>query len=176
MNAAAFDHITDIDELREAMRAELARRDAEIAKRDAEIDRRDAVIAQHDTILGKRDREIRLQSARIEQLAQVIAKFQRMQFAARSEKFDPTQQALFDDAFGADLGAPRLNWMCCARRRANARSPSVSRCRRIAWTTSTSAAWMRCVKRCQSDSLCRRDYCTTITIGIRCAATTGATG
>lgn len=105
MNAAAFDHITDIDELREAMRAEMARRDAEIAKLDAEIDRRDAVIAQHDTILGKRDREIRLQSARIEQLAQVIAKFQRMQFAARSEKFDPTQQALFDDAFGADLGA-----------------------------------------------------------------------
>ena len=73
MNAAAFDHITDIDELREAMRAEMARRDAEIAKLDAEIDRRDAVIAQHDTILGKRDREIRLQSARIEQLAQVIA-------------------------------------------------------------------------------------------------------
>jgi transposase len=98
MSLAAFDHITDIDALRAAMRAE-------IAKRDAEIGQRDAVIATYETVLGKRDREIRLQSTRIEQLTQVIAKLQRLHFAARSEKFDPNQQALFDAAFGSDIGA-----------------------------------------------------------------------
>jgi transposase len=101
MNAVALDPHTEL----EMLRAEITKRDAEIRKRDAQIRDRDAEIAKHETVLGKRDREIRLQAARIEQLAQVIAKFQRMQFAARSEKFDPTQQALFDDAFGADLGA-----------------------------------------------------------------------
>ena len=115
MHSASLDAITDIEILRAVIRdqreaiagrdAEITKRDAVLAELDAEITRRDAVIAKHETVLGKRDREIRFKDAKIEQLAQAIAKFQRLQFAARSEKFDPTQQALFDAAFGADIGA-----------------------------------------------------------------------
>lgn len=73
MNAAALDHITDVDVLR-----------AEIAKRDAEI---------------------RFKSAKIEQLTHTIAMLQRLQFAARSEKFDPTQQALFAAAADEEIAS-----------------------------------------------------------------------
>ena len=100
MHSASLDAITDIEILRAVIRdqreaiagrdAEITKRDAVLAELDAEITRRDAVIAKHETVLGKRDREIRFKDAKIEQLAQAIAKFQRLQFAARSEKFDPT--------------------------------------------------------------------------------------
>ncbi len=77
MDLAALDDITDIATLRELMRIEIA----------------------------KRDREITFKSAKIDQLTHTIAVLQRLQFAARAEKFDPTQQALFDTAIGADLAA-----------------------------------------------------------------------
>jgi len=64
MNAAALDHLTDID----ALRAALAARDAEIAKRDL----------------------------RIEQLEHLLRLLKRQQYSPSAEKFDPTQQALFD--------------------------------------------------------------------------------
>ncbi len=77
MDLAALDDITDIATLRELMRIEIA----------------------------KRDRDITFKSAKIDQLTHTIAVLQRLQFAARAEKFDPTQQALFDTAIGADLAA-----------------------------------------------------------------------
>jgi transposase len=84
MNLAALDTITDFAALRDVMLTEIATRDATLAKRDAEI---------------------RAKSTRIDQLEYLIRVLKRQQFAARSEQFDPTQQALFDATAAADVAA-----------------------------------------------------------------------
>ena len=70
MNAAALDHLTDIDALRTAMLAEI----------------------------GKRDQ-------RIEQLEHLVRVLKRQQYSASAEKFDPTQQALFDAAADEEIAS-----------------------------------------------------------------------
>jgi transposase len=80
MHCEALDHITDLDVLRR-------------------------MVLQRDADIAKRDHEIHFKTAKIDHLMQVIAKLQRLQFAARSERFDPAQQALFDAALQADLRA-----------------------------------------------------------------------
>lgn len=62
-------------------------------------------IANHQAVIAKRDREIVYKAAKIEQLTREIARLRRVQFAARTEKLDPEQRALFDEAITADLAA-----------------------------------------------------------------------
>ena len=61
----------------DALRAALAARDAEIAKRDL----------------------------RIEQLEHLLRLLKRQQYSASAEKFDPTQQALFDAAADEEIAS-----------------------------------------------------------------------
>jgi len=80
MYCEALDDITDLDVLRQ-------------------------MVLQRDAVIAKRDHEILFKTAKIDHLTQVIAKLQRLEFAARSERFDPAQRALFDAALQADLAA-----------------------------------------------------------------------
>jgi transposase len=54
----------------------------------------------------------------------VIAKLQRLEFAARSERFDPAQRALFDAALQADLAAAETEFL--ALRTPEAQTPVLS--------------------------------------------------
>ncbi len=87
MHAATLDTITDVDTLRGMIREQL----------DA--------IAQHEAIVAQRDRAIVHKEAKIAALTAEIARLRRVQFAARSERLDPDQRALFDESLAADLAA-----------------------------------------------------------------------
>ncbi len=80
MHCEAIDRITDLDVLRQ-------------------------MVLQRDAVIAKRDHEILFKTAKIDHLTQVIKNLQRLEFAARSERFDPAQRALFDAALQADLSA-----------------------------------------------------------------------
>jgi transposase len=80
VDAAALNAITDIEVLRGLVREQLAT----IAEREHTI----------------RDRDLK-----IEKLTHELARLRRVQFAARSERMDPAQRALFDEAMAADLAA-----------------------------------------------------------------------
>jgi transposase len=93
----------------------LAERDAVIAERDvlitsnealiAQISEYDAAIAKSEAVLARRDESIRTRDIHIEALTHEVARLRRMQFAAKSERMDPEQRALFDDTMAADLAA-----------------------------------------------------------------------
>lgn len=105
MHCEAIDRITDLDVLRRMVLqrdAALLDKAAELA--DIEIKQRHA-LAQRDAAIAKRDHEIHFKTAKIDHLTQVIKNLQRLAFAARSERFDPAQRALFDSALQADLAA-----------------------------------------------------------------------
>lgn len=101
MNTAQLNAITDVDVLRALVSESIA----EIAKRDAVLAERDAVLAERDAVIAKRDREIVYKTAKIDQLTREILRLRRVQFAARSEKLDPDQRVLFDEAIAADIAA-----------------------------------------------------------------------
>jgi len=95
--------------------AVIARSDAVIAERNAlvlsnealaaQISEHSAVIAKSDAVIARRDESIRTRDIHIEALTHEIARLRRMQFAAKSERMDPEQRALFDDTMAADLAA-----------------------------------------------------------------------
>jgi len=95
--------ITDIDELRQVTAQ---------------------MIARHAAKIGKRDAEIRFKSAKLEKLTHLLAVLRRAQFAARSEKFDPTQQTLFDEAVAEKIAAIKceIEALTPAVKRARARA------------------------------------------------------
>ena len=53
----------------------------------------------------ERRREIHYKQTKIDALTAEIARLRRVQFAARSEKMNPEQRALFDEAIEADIAA-----------------------------------------------------------------------
>ncbi len=55
--------------------------------------------------IAARDRAIVYKDCKIAQLSAEIARLQRVQFAARSEKMDPEQRALFEESMAADIAA-----------------------------------------------------------------------
>lgn len=101
MDAATLATITDAD----VLRAIVAEKVAEIAQHTATIAQRDAVIAEREERLASRERTIVYKDAKIAKLTAEIARLRRVQFAARSEKMDPDQRALFDEAMAADIAA-----------------------------------------------------------------------
>src|SRR5487761_2476388 len=56
-------------------------------------------------IIAGRDRDIVYKDAKIAALTHEIARIKRWIFAARSEKLDPAQRALFDESLGEDSAA-----------------------------------------------------------------------
>ncbi|MFC5582818.1 IS66 family transposase [Rhodanobacter terrae] len=69
-----------------------------IAERDTQIAQQVAVITRHERTITERE-------ARISVLTAEIARLRRAQFAARSEKMDPAQRALFEETMAADIAA-----------------------------------------------------------------------
>jgi transposase len=65
---------------------------------------RGLVLEQLQSIAG-RDRDIVYKDAKIAALTHEIARIKRWIFAARSEKLDPAQRALFDESLGEDIAA-----------------------------------------------------------------------
>ncbi len=108
----ALEQITDIDVLRRMVAHNIeviAVQDAAISERDRQLATLSTshaqALSERDTEIAKRDHEIHFKTAKIEHLTQVIKNLQRLEFAARSERFDPAQRALFDAALQADLAA-----------------------------------------------------------------------
>ena len=111
MDVAQLTSITDAQQLREIVLDQMsviAERDAlrtQLAEREQHIAQRDERIARHEALIASRDRTIVYKEAKIAKLTAEIRRLQRVQFAARSEKMDPEQRALFDEAMAADLAA-----------------------------------------------------------------------
>lgn len=63
------------------------------------------MIEARDAEIRKRDREIHFKQTKIDVLTAEIARLRRVQFAARSEKMNPDQRALFDEAIETDIAA-----------------------------------------------------------------------
>jgi len=97
----ALENITDIAVLRRMVTQHIER----IAALDGEVSTHAQTLRERDAEIARRDREICFKTAKIEQLTHALALLRRMQFAARSERFDPAQQALFDAAVAADIAA-----------------------------------------------------------------------
>ena len=87
MDHAAINDITDVQTLR-----------AMLVERDQAIASHQQAIVRHERTLVERD-------ARIAWLAAEVARLRRLQFAARSEKMDPTQRALFEETLAEEIGA-----------------------------------------------------------------------
>lgn len=76
-----------------------------IATRDQQITQHATVIAQHVATISRHERTISAREARIALLTDHIAQLRRARFGSRSEKMDPDQRALFDEAMDADIAA-----------------------------------------------------------------------
>ena len=87
MDHAALNDITDVQMLR-AMVAEKLQ-----------------VIAEQDQIIAQHEHTITFKNAKIDKLTHEIARLRRVQFAAKSERMDPAQRELFDEAMAADIAA-----------------------------------------------------------------------
>jgi transposase len=108
MDSVQLATITDADVLRGIVAnalEQIAERDQSIAHFTTEIEARDAALSARDLEIARRDHTIAWKSAEIERLTAEIARLRRVQFAARSEKMDPDQRALFDETMAADLAA-----------------------------------------------------------------------
>ena len=62
-------------------------------------------ITEHEALIVRHEQTITHKQARIAVLTAEIARLRRVQFAARSEKVDPGQRALFDESMAADIAA-----------------------------------------------------------------------
>jgi transposase len=83
----------------------IAERDRQIAQQVAVITRHEHTITQHARTITQHERTITEREARIRVLTAEIARLRRVQFAARSEKMDPAQRALFEETMAADIAA-----------------------------------------------------------------------
>lgn len=101
MDLAQLNSITDI----EALRALVAEQLDVIAQRDQKIVDHEQQLAQRDALLASRDRTLVHKDAKIAALSAEIVRLRRVQFAAKSEKLDPAQRALFEEAMAADIAA-----------------------------------------------------------------------
>jgi transposase len=97
--------IAEHEALITAHRHALAEREAQLAERDMRIAERDARIAERDALISTHGRTIVFKDATIDALTQELARLRRLQYAAKSERFDPAQREMFDEAMAADLAA-----------------------------------------------------------------------
>jgi len=94
MDATQLAAITDADVLRGIVAEKLV----VIARHEAQLTANDAQIAARDRLIVYKDSKIAALNAE-------VARLRRVQFAARSEKMDPDQRALFDETLSADIAA-----------------------------------------------------------------------
>jgi transposase len=94
------------------------------------------VIAAHELTITRHEHTIAFKSAKIDKLTHEIARLRRVQFAAKSERMDPAQRELFDEAMAADIAALEAELASLkpprpSPRPASAIRPRVAHCRRI---------------------------------------------
>ena len=94
MDEATLNAITDADALRALVREQMAT-----------VARHQEVIVQHELTIARRDHEIAYKTAKIDKLTHELARLRRMQFSAKSERMNPEQRELFDEAMAADIAA-----------------------------------------------------------------------
>ncbi|MHB1271450.1 MAG: IS66 family transposase [Rhodanobacter sp.] len=87
MDHAALNDISDVQTLRAMVAEKLL------------------LIAENEKIIAERDHTIAFKDAKIAKLTHEIARLRRVQFAAKSERMDPAQRELFDEAMAADIAA-----------------------------------------------------------------------
>jgi transposase len=63
------------------------------------------VIADQGQLIAQHEHTIAFKDAKIGKLTHEIARLRRVQFAAKSERMDPAQRELFDEAMAADIAA-----------------------------------------------------------------------
>ena len=63
------------------------------------------VIAAHEQTIAQHEHTITFKDAKIDKLTHEIARLRRVQFAVKSERMDPAQRELFDEAMAADIAA-----------------------------------------------------------------------
>lgn len=108
MDTTQLAAITDVETLRGMVAqklVELSDRDAQLTAHQAQIAAHVATIAAHEAQATSQQRTIIYKSAKIATLTAEIMRLRRVQFAARSEKMDPEQRALFDETMAADIAA-----------------------------------------------------------------------
>lgn len=108
MDFATLSTITDAAVLRGLVvekLAEIAQWEHAVAERDQALIEHEQVLAARDSLIAKRDESIRTRDIHIDALTREIARLRRVQFAAKSERMDPEQRALFDETMAADLAA-----------------------------------------------------------------------
>jgi transposase len=94
MDEAALNAITDTDALRALVREQIAK-----------VVQHQEVISQHELTIARRDHEIAYKTAKIDKLTHELARLRRVQFSAKSERMNPEQRELFDEAMAADIAA-----------------------------------------------------------------------
>ena len=119
MDCARLFHIDDADVLR-----------AMVLEQASTIMARDAAIDAHAAALAARDETIRNRDIHIEALTFELARLRRLQFAARSERMDPEQRALFDEAMAADMEAAEARLEALRSAPAQPSSPAARPARR----------------------------------------------
>ena len=94
MDRATLNEISDVQMLR-----------AMVLEQQMLVAQRDSAIVDYERTIAQRDHAIAFKDAKISQLTHEIARLRRVQFAARSERMDPAQRELFDEAMAADIAA-----------------------------------------------------------------------
>lgn len=94
MDHAALNDISDVQTLR-----------AMVLEQQALVAKRDSIITDYKQAIAQRDHAIAFKDAKIDKLTHEIARLRRVQFAAKSERMDPAQRELFDEAMAADIAA-----------------------------------------------------------------------
>ncbi len=108
MDRAQITTITDVETLHHLLSEQwckLDERDQIIIEREQVIACHERAITERDEVIARHEQTITHKQARIEVLTAEIARLRRVQFAARSEKMDPAQRALFDESMAADIAA-----------------------------------------------------------------------
>lgn len=98
MSNVALDAITDPAEWRAAALRQIQDLSAAVETSQRAIQDLNAVVERGRQAVARRD-------ARIEQLSAFVKLLRQLKFGTQSERFDPAQRALFDEAIEADLAA-----------------------------------------------------------------------
>lgn len=108
MDRAHINTITDVATLRHLLAEQLCKldeRDRAIADHLQVIAHHEQVITRHEQTIDRHEQTITHREARIAALTAEINRLRRAQFAAKSERMDPAQRALFDESMAADIAA-----------------------------------------------------------------------
>ena len=118
MHSICFDHIDDVAALRTML-----------IERDVQLIERDALVAAHTRMIERMVCVDDYKTTKIAKLTAEIARLRRITFSACSEKLNPEQRQLFEEAMAADIAAVE-DELEALRDRASAKTPRTPAVRR----------------------------------------------